>query len=178
MAKIKADAGTWKLAKRRFFYWLIWKIDIDLVLAKLRDPATWLKRVQAKREYVKLQRRRDALREKSPPDITWTTFVSGTVPSVAVSTRQVAVRCLLFINVTTLTKFPFSLSVCCLGPDGSRTSRVGCGQGKLAIKEEASALPKPEVLLNPRAVEVFTQIGSFPTPTIAIGKFSLELPAE
>jgi len=65
-----------------------------------------------------------------------------------------------------------------IGPDGSRLSKIGCGQGRLAIKEEAGVLQKPKVLLNPRAMEVFTQTGSFPAPTIAIGKVSLELPAE
>ena len=81
MAKIKADAGAWKTPNRRFFYWLIWKIDIDLVFAKLRNPVKWLKHVKAVQDWAKLKSRRDDIRASLPPPdgITWTSFASGTV---------------------------------------------------------------------------------------------------
>jgi hypothetical protein len=68
MAQVKAAAGAWATPNNRFFYWFVWKIDLDLAAAKLRDPLLWLQRTQAQHTWAQLRRARDNLKAGLPPE--------------------------------------------------------------------------------------------------------------
>lgn len=88
MAQAKSDAGSWATPNNRFFYWFVWKIDVDLAWAKLRDPSLWLQRTQAQQRWAQLRRARDDLNAGLPSNagITSTSLVAGT-PSASLICR-------------------------------------------------------------------------------------------